>query len=236
MNMTMTLNPNGISHAATNISPQPGMGLMALMATAIPPTQMSVLPSIVDASKAAAAPTEAGKPLLPVSPTAVSNGNGVVTGSVDECGKSSGNGTSGKPPLGNESRHSLTMTSATERSPTGSQILVPSTLRTMLSKVSVNGEATTTQVPTGTPAPNNNNNTSASALSANTNGKTPPGSQNRGSDTMMLTLEGESVNESQGSSPFSIATAAAAAGAVGNNPSLKSADSYDPEEDIMYRV
>jgi hypothetical protein len=233
MNMTMTLNPNGISHAATTINPQPGMGLMALMATTLPPTQMSVLPSIVDASKAAVAPTEAGKPLLPLttsSPT--TNGNGVATGSVDEVGKPSA---TVKPPNGSESRHSLTMTSAAEKSPTGSQILVPTTLRTMLSKVSVNGEATTTQAPPVTTTTFNNNNTSTPALAANTNGKTPPGSQNRGSGTMMLTVEDEGVNESTASLPFSLPTAPLA-GTVANNPSLKSSDSYDPEEDIMYRV
>lgn len=212
--MTMTLNPNGISHAATNINPQPGMGLMALMATAIPPTQMSVLPSIVDASKAAAAPMEAGMPLLPLSSTQPTPANCNGVSSIDECNNlaaGTGNGVGKFPVAANKSRQSGTASNpAPERSPTGSQILVPSTLKT---SVSVNGEASGTN--------NNFNNTSGLSI-VSTNGKLSQ-------ESPQISLEGENGNV------VTITTAAPTA--VVNDPSSKGGtDSYDPEEDVMYRV
>jgi len=81
MNMTMTLNPNGMSHAVASINPQPGMGLMALMASAISPTQMTVLPSIV-----ATGPTVVSQTLSPHIQTSTQMSGGTPSVSTNDPG------------------------------------------------------------------------------------------------------------------------------------------------------
>lgn len=104
---------------------------MALMATALPPTQMSVLPSIVDASsKTAAAPTEAG--------ATVNGGSTPVQAPVpapDQTNATNGSSALIKPQA-NGSRQSMTTNTVLERSPSSnSQILVPSNLKSSLPKL-----------------------------------------------------------------------------------------------------
>ena len=249
MNMTMTLNPNGLTHGAPVIAPQPGMGLMALMATALPPTQMSVLPSIIDASsKTAAAPTEAGQGMVqgalgngsnaPVHGTPVTN----ETASVSN----NNNGSALVKLPQNGSRQSLTTNTVLERSPSsGSQILVPSALKSSLPKLScvgdinmagavgggVNGSGThLTFTPSSHPSL-----ASTPLLSVVSNNGKPFLQDNSGSGaktSLMLTFDGDNANSGKvGTTPgYSIVGPATA------HESSTNSDCYDPEEDIMYRV
>ena len=249
MNMTMTLNPNGINHGGPPaIAPQPGMGLMALMATALPPTNMAALPSIVDASsKAAAAPTEAGQPLS--QPGGISNGGSSTPGNgVDD---NRGNNNNGSGPLlkfpSNGSRQSLTTNTVLERSPSsGSQILVPSALKASMPKLPCIGDANIQgAVGGGGPllslAPTiHTSSSSAPLLSVVSNNGTrfqpPDKGKSVSPSSLMLTFEGEkSTTGNSGSNPGYSLVGQVRQPATAHESSANS-DSYDPEEDVMYRV
>ena len=247
MNMTMTLNPNGITHGAPAIAPQPGMGLMALMATALPPTQLSVLPSIVDSSsKTAAAPTEAGQPMAQ---GALGNGSSTPGNGApvnNETVANNNNGSSLVKLPQNGSRQSLTTNTVLERSPSsGSQILVPSALKASLPKISCVGDMNVAGAVGGgangsgthltfTPS-NHPSSASTPLLSVVSNNGKPFLQDNSGSgakNSLMLTFDGDNPNSGKvGSTPgYSLVGPATA------HESSTNSDCYDPEEDIMYRV
>ena len=228
------------------------MGLMALMATALPPTQMSVLPSIVDASsKTAAAPTEAGgQQLLANNPAAALNG---CSAPAPAPGPGSGpdptnatNGGSLVKPQANGSRQSLTTNTVLERSPSsGSQILVPSNLKSSLPKL-VGEPSGACTGPGATPL--------LSVAVVSNNGKViqpelPPKTLFKPTTNLMLTFEGESARPAHTCASFATPVTAAAApltttttttttttAASVVSEAVALSDSFDPEEDIMYCV
>lgn len=226
---------------------------MALMATALPPTQMSVLPSIVDASsKTAAAPTEAGSQQLPSNNSgAVLNGCSAPAPGSDQT--NSANGSSLVKPQANGSRQSLTTNTVLERSPpSGSQILVPSNLKSSLPKLV--GESSVASTASGAPGyqPTSSATPLLSVAVVSNNGKViqpelPPKTLFKPTTNLMLTFEGESARPAHTCPSFStpVTTAAATltttttttttmASVVSEAVALS--DSYDPEEDIMYCV
>jgi hypothetical protein len=227
---------------------------MALMATALPPTQMSVLPSIVDASsKTAAAPTEAGQQVPASNPGTISNGGSAPAPSLDPT-----NGALVKPQT-NGSRQSLTTNTVLERSPSsGSQILVPSNLKSSLTKLvgdsggaAIGGGAPSYQPPSSA-APllsvavvSNNGKVVQSPEVPATSAKTIL----RPASNLMLTFDGESSKPGHtcGASPTTTtlatttlptpttATTTTTVATIVNETSMNS-DAYDAEDDIMYCV
>lgn len=227
---------------------------MALMATALPPTQMSVLPSIVDASsKTAAAPTEAGgQQLLSNNPGAVLNGCSAPAPGSDPTNAT--NGSSLVKPHANGSRQSLTTNTVLERSPSsGSQILVPSNLKSSLPKLV--GESSVASSSPGAPGyqPISSAPPLLSVAVVSNNGKViqpelPPKTMFKPTTNLMLTFEGESARPAHTCTSFStpVTTAAATLTTTTTTTTTTTAsvvseavalsDSYDPEEDIMYCV
>ena len=216
------------------------MGLMALMATALPPTQMSVLPSIVDSSsKTATALTEAGQP---TNQGSFSNGG---TTAQESTNNNNGISVVKFPTYG--SRQSLTTNTVLERSQSsGSQILVPSALKASLPKLSLIGDGQGGTETNGSGAimpigPAFQQSTSSAQLLSvvSTNGKllqqesVAKNSKISTTASLMLTFEGESSNPSSTTPGFSYV------GPITTTTTSKTSsnsDGYDPEEDIMYRV
>jgi hypothetical protein len=217
------------------------MGLMALMASALPPTQMAALPSIVEAStKTAISPTKVGQP---THPGAIGNGGSAP-------GQESSNNNNGNTLVkfpANGSRQSLTTNTVLERSPSsGSQILVPSALKSSLAKQTSMGEGqgatgVSGMVPSFQPLTSS---TPLLSVVSNNGKKLQPESgettKSKISTTasLMLTFEGESSNPSSVTPGFNYVSPATMTATTSStiHESARNFDGYDPEEDIMYRV